>query len=190
MVARIYTFFIAVLTLATVFVAGKSGFSIESLINTVLYGLLSLLTVLVLRREQHFRSVFFQMWFLFTGITIAVSLQVFSALFSNPYLQSDIYVYSTMFLPLLLCWTVVYVLMEYVFVDWSPLGRMLLTLAIVLPVWLVAFYPYYINPRALALVSQANDPLLYYQPLYIRAAYVNFLSLSAVGTFFVIKLTS
>ncbi len=190
MIARIYIFFVAALTFAAVFVAGKSGFSVESLINTVLYGLLSLLAVLVLRREQHFRSVFYQLWFLFTGFTIIISLQIFSVLFSNPYLQSDIYVYSTMLLPLFVCWTVVYVLMGYIFADWSPLRRMLLTLAIVLPIWLAAFYPYYIDPRALALAPQASNPLLYYQPLYIHAAYVNFLSLSAVGTFFVIKLRS
>ena len=190
MVARIYIFFIATLTLAAVFVAGKSGVSAESLINTVLYGLLSLLAVLVLQREQHFRSVFYQMWFLFTSFTIIVSLQFFSVHFSSLYLQSDIYVYSTMLLPLFVCWTVVYVLMEYIFADWSLLRRMMLTLAIVLPVWLVAFYPYYIDPRALALAPQASNPLLYYHPLYVRAVYVNFLSLSAVGTFFVIKLSS
>ena len=190
MVARIYIFFIAALTFAAIFVAGKSGVSVESLINTVLYGLLSLLAVLVLRREQHFRSVFYQLWFLFTSFTIIISLQIFSVHFSSPYLQSDIYVYSTMLLPLLVCWTVVYVLMEYVFADWTLLRRILLTLAFVLPVWLAAFYPYYFDPRALALAPQASNPLLYYHPLYIRAAYVNFLSLSAVGTFFVIKLTS
>ena len=160
MVARIYIFFIAALTLAAVFVAGKSGVSAESLINTVLYGLLSLLAVLVLQREQHFRSVFYQMWFLFTSFTIIVSLQFFSVHFSSPYLQSDIYVYSTMLLPLFVCWTVVYVLMEYIFADWSLLRRMMLTLAIVLPVWLVAFYPYYIDPRALSLAPQASNPLL------------------------------
>ena len=74
-----------------------------------------------------------------------------------------------MVLPLLLCWTVVYVLMEYIFEDWTPLRRMLLTLAFVLPVWLAAFYPYYLDPRALALATQANDTLGYYQPLYIQA---------------------
>ena len=190
MIARIYIFFVAALTLAAVFVAGKLGFSIESLINTVLYGLLSLLAVLVLRRERLFRSVFYQMWFLFTGFTLIISLQIFSVLFLSPYLQSDIYVYSTMLLPFFVCWTVVYVLMEYIFADWSPPKRMLLTLAIVLPVWLAAFYPYYIDPRALALAPQASNPLLYYQPLYIHAAYVNFLSLAAVGTFFMIKLRS
>lgn len=189
MLVRLYIAFIAVLTCSAVYVAGTRGLcSVESLINTVLYSLLSLLAVIVLQREQHFRGIFYQMWFLFTGFSLVVSSRIFAALLPSPYLQSDVYVYSTMILPLLVSWTVVYVLYAYIFVDWPRLHRILLTIATVFPLWLIAFHPYYLSPQALA--QQAVNPLLYYQPLYERAVYMNFLSLSAVVTFFIIKFRS
>jgi len=191
MALQIWTMAVVMLNIAAVYVAGILGsYAVESLVNLVLYGFLSLLAALALRCEGHFRGVFYQMWFLFTGFSVVVSLRPFSALFCDAHLQSDVYVYSTMLLPLFLCWTVVYVLYAYVFSNWSRSRRMLLTLATVLPVWLIAFYPYYLNHHALALGRQISDAFLYYQPLYDRSVYVNLLSLSAVVSFFLIKIRS
>ncbi len=191
MAARIYMVLMAALTIGAVYVAGTSHiYSVESLVNVVLYGSLSLLSVFALQRERHFRGVFCQIWFLFTSFTVVIALEIFSTLSPSTHLQSDVYVYSTMFLPLFLCWTVVYVLYAYIFSTWSRPRRMLLTLATVLPVWLIAFYPYNLNHHALALGRQISDAFLYYQPLYDRAIYVNLLSLSAVVSFFLIKVRS
>ncbi len=191
MALRTYIALMAVIIIATLYVAGRTGIcAVESLINVVLYGFLSLLAVIVLQRERQFRGIFYQMWLLFTGFALIVALRAFSRLSPNLYVQSDIYVYSTMFLPLLVCWAVVYVLYTYVFSDWSQARRLTLTLLTVLPVWLIAFYPYYIDPRALALGPGASNPLLYYLPLYERGVFVDLLSLSALATFFVFKFRS
>jgi hypothetical protein len=129
------------------------------------------------------------MCFLFTGFSLVIALRAFSTLLSVN-IQSDLYVYSTMLLPLFMCWTVVYVLYAYILSDWSRLHRTLLTLITVLPVWLVAFTPYYLDPRALALTAGLGDAASYYAPLYDRAIYVDLLSLSAIATFFLVKLRS
>ena len=181
----------AALTLAAICVAATSRtYSVESLVSVVLYGLLSLLSVLALQREKHFRGVFYQLWFLFTSFTLVIAAEIFSTLLPSGQLQSDMYVFSTMLLPLFVCWTVVYVLFEYVLSDCPRPRRILLTLATVLPVWLIAFYPYYFDPHALAVGGHISNPLLYYQPLYDRSAFVNLLSLSAVVSFFLIKIRS
>jgi hypothetical protein len=191
MAARIYMALMAALTLAVIYVAPTSRtYSVELLINVVLYGTLSLLSVFALQREKHFRGVFYQMWFLFTSFTLLIASEIFSTLLRSDRLQSDIYVFSTMLLPLFVCWTVVYVLYAYVFSDWPRPRRIFLTLATILPVWLIAFYPYYFNPHALAVGRQISNALLYYQPLFNRAIYVNLLSFSAVVSFFLIKIRS
>jgi len=181
----------AALTLAAIYVAAESRiYSVESFVNVVLYGSLSLLSAFALQREKHFRGVFCQMWFLFTSFTLVIAAEIFSTLLPSGQLQSDMYVFSTMLMPLFVCWTVVFVLYAYVFSDWPRPRRIFLTLATVLPIWLIAFYPYYFNPHALAVGRQISDPLLYYQPLFDRAIYVNLLSFSAVVSFFLIKIRS
>jgi hypothetical protein len=188
---RVYIALMAVMIIATVYVAGKTGFgTVESLINTVLYGFLSLLTVVVLQRERHFRGIFYQMCLLFTGFILIIALRVFSSPLRDLGLRSDIYVYSTMLLPLLVCWTVVYVLYAYLFSGWTRSRLLILTLLTVLPVWLITFYPYYVDPRALALGREASNAFLYYRPLYERAVFVNLLALSALATFFIFKFQS
>ncbi|MFH1010243.1 MAG: hypothetical protein V1784_03295 [bacterium] len=190
MAARTLVISMAAAILAVVYVGDSLGiYPVETLINFALYGFLLLLSILALQRERFFRGIFCQMSFLFGGISLIVALRIFSALLPTG-LQSDIYVYSTMLLPLLFAWTVVYVLYAYIFSDWSRLHRMLLTLLTILPVWLIAFFPYYLDPRALALAPQASNPSHYYHPLYDRAIYVYLLSLSAITTFFMIKLRS
>ena len=182
---------VAALNIAVICAAGFLGTCpIETLVNTTLYGFLSLLAVVVLQRERHFRGIFYQMWFLFTSFSVIIALRIFSTFLSDPILKADIYVYSTMLLPLLVCWTVVYVLYAYIFFNRSRPWRLTLTLMTVLPIWLIAFYPFYINPSALALLQKAGSPHLYYHPLYERAVFVNLLSLSAVATFFLTKLRS
>lgn len=191
MVLRVYIALMAVLNIAAIYVAGKTGIcAVESLVNMVLYGFLSLLTVVVLQRERHFRGIFYQMWFLFTGFSLIIALRVFSTLVPNAHLQSDVYVYSTMVLPLLACWAIVYVLYAYILSNWSGPRRMMVTFLTVLPVWLVAFHPFYLDPRALALVQESSNPFLYYRPLYEGAVYVNLLSLCALATFFLYKFRS
>jgi hypothetical protein len=191
MALRTYIAVMAAIVVATLYGASRTGTcAVESLVNVVLYGFLSLLAVIVLQRERHFRGIFYQVCLLFTGFNLIIALRVFSSLSGRPGLQSDVYVYATMVLPLLVCWTVVYILYAYLFSGWARPRRLLLTLLTVLPVWLLAFYPYYLDPHALALGPGASNPQLYYRPLFERGVFVDLLSLSALTTFFIFKLRS
>lgn len=179
----------AALTAAAVYVAGRAGEPPVTLVSVSLYGLLALLSAIALQREQHFRGIFYQMCFLFTSFNLLIAIRAFST-FLPGNTQSDIYVYSTMLLPLFMCWTAVYVLYAYAFHDWSESRRIFLTLLTVLPLWLIAFWPYYFAPRALPSIPEGAPGLLYYRPLIDRATFVNLMSLSAILVFFLIKLRS
>jgi hypothetical protein len=161
--------------------------NISFALNIAQLSLLSLLSFLVYRQEKHYRSIFFQLWFLYLALALSVPVVYHFWFWSGKSAGIIAYALALVIIHSLMAWTVANILFTYVFKDekrWAVNG---LTALVVLPIVLWLFWPYYWSPERILLSSYELNPAVVYAPIQKSAIIVNLISLLSLLAFFLHK---
>lgn len=158
-------------------------------LNIVQWGIVSLLSFLTFRQEQHYRSIFFQFWIFFAILALAAPSIYHFQYWSESNGGVIAYVlHSSILCRFLLAWIVINILITYVFRDEKRIVVNAITALVVLPLCLWFFWPYWWSPEAVISISPDGVPVANYHPLTISAIWVNSFSLLVLLAFFMHKL--
>jgi hypothetical protein len=161
--------------------------NISFTLNIAQLGLLSLLSFLVYRQEKHFRSIFFQFWFLFAALAISAPL-VYHFLYWEGEIAGVIaYVFVLVFTHSLFFWTISNIVFTYIFKDTGRLRVNLLTFLVVIPTVIWAFWPYYWSPEIVLFHKAITDTTNIYLQVQKAVIIVNLICLLMLLAFFLHK---
>jgi hypothetical protein len=157
-------------------------------LNLVEMGFLSLLSFLVYRQEDFFRSVFFQFWLLYAYLALIPALVYSSFYFLGNSGGIDVYVESLFVLHGLFIWVSAKILLTYWFRDEKTWVLNIVSILVVLPLCMWVYWPYWWSPQILATLPTATSPDTFNRPIEQKLMVTNGVSLLLLVAFFVHKL--
>lgn len=158
-------------------------------INLLLYAGLIFLSLRVISKDPHYRSVFVNLTLFFLINIVQSTAFTFNQIFGDVNTSVQYYIRWVLFMNLAVAFTVVFIMCKYLFVNKKTYSHYLMTAGIVLPVWLMCYLPFLININYLYTLGQpTNDMYLFYKPLFVRSMLIDLMALVSIGVFFHAKL--
>lgn len=157
-------------------------------VNIVQMGLLSLLSFMAYRQELHFRVIFFHFWLLFTAVGLAAPAYYHSHYLLGQDRAIAAFVIIIILTHVLFAWISGKTVFTYIFRDEKKWAVNLLAAAIVLPLGLWWFWPYYLSPTDVLTSQIALSGGDIYDPVNRGVIKINAASLLLLVAFFLHKL--
>jgi hypothetical protein len=158
-------------------------------INLLLYAGLIFLSLQVISKDTHYRSIFVNLTLFFLLNIVQSTAFTLNQIYGDVESSVEYYVRWVMFMNLAVFFSVVFILGKYLLVNKKTSSLYLITAGVVLPIWLLSYLPFVINISYLyAVGNPTGDYYLFYKPLFFRSLLVDLAALVALGTFFYAKL--
>jgi len=158
-------------------------------INLLLYVGLIFLSLQVISKDIHYRSIFVNLTLFFLINIVQSTAFTLNHIFGDVDSSVQYYVRWVMFMNLAVLFTVVFVVCKYRLVQKKTLSLYMITAGIVLPIWLLSYLPFLTNINYLYTTGHpTGDYYLFYKPLFFRSMLVDLAALVAIGVFFYAKL--
>jgi hypothetical protein len=158
-------------------------------INLLLYAGLIFLSLRVISKDTHYRSIFVNLTLFFLLNIVQSTAFTLNQIFGDMESSVEYYVRWVMFMNLAVFFSVVFIVCKYLLVNKKTSSLYLITAGIVLPIWLLSYLPFVINIKYLYTIgSQASDYYVFYKPLFFRSLLVDLAALAAIAVFFQAKL--
>ncbi len=193
--AKMYKYLItALVTLlvgATIYLNGLVYPELQMIthINLLLYVALIFFSLQVISKDTHFRSIFLNLTLFFLLNIVHSTALTLDQIFGNEFTSPRLYARWVMLMNLMVSIALIFILCKYLFVQKNTLFHYLATAGIVLPLWLVSFYPMLMDINFLFVVGKdAPDDYTFYQPLFMRSMIMYLITLAGIGAFFFVKL--
>jgi len=185
MLKYIITAFVTLLVGATIYLCRivNPDLQLISYINLLLCAGLIFLTLQVISKDTHFRSIFINLSLFFFINIIQSTAYTYIQIFGDKRSEMKCYVHWVMIMNLVISFTVLFVVCKYLFVHKKTIFHYLATAGVVLPIWLVLYFPVLLSIDYLYDTGQS-----FYQPLFMRAMVINLITLVGIGIFFYSKI--
>ncbi|KPL08067.1 hypothetical protein AMJ86_02030 [bacterium SM23_57] len=158
-------------------------------INLLLYAGLIFLSLQVISKDTHYRSIFVNLTLFFILNIIQSTAFTFNQIFGDVDFSVQYYVRWVLFMNLAVAFTVVFIVCKYLFVYKKTLSHYLITAAVVVPIWLMSYFPFLADINYLYTTGHpVKDAYMFYQPLFFRSMVVNIVVLVSIGVFFYAKI--
>ncbi len=187
----IITALVTLLVGATIYLNGLVYPELQMIthINLLLYVALIFLSLQIISKDTHFRFIFLNLTLFFLLNIVQSTAITLNQIFGDDITSVQYYVRWVMLMNLAICFTVMFILCKYLFVNKKTLFHYFATAGIVLPLWLVSFYPMLMDANYLFVAGkEAADAYTFYQPLFMRSMIMNLITLAGIGAFFFVKL--
>ena len=191
MLKYLITTFVTLLVGATIYLSRivNPDLQLISYINLFLYVGLIFLALQVISKDTHFRSIFINLSLFFFINIIQSTAYTYIQIFGDEYSSMKYYVHWVMIMNLVISFTVLFIVCKYLFVHKKTIFHYLATAGVVLPIWLVLYFPFLRNIDYLYDTGQSlTNAYMFYQPLFMRAMVINLITLVGIGIFFYSKI--
>lgn len=191
MLKYVITALVALLVGVTIYLNGLVYPELQMIthVNLLLYVALIFLSLLVISKDTHYRSIFINLAILFLLNVVQSTALTLDQIFGDEYSGPRLYTRWVMLMNLTVSFTVIFILCKYIFAQKNTLFHYLTAAGIVLPLWLVSYFPFLLDTNYIFLLGEnATDDYSFYQPLFSRSMVMNLWTLAAIGAFFFRKL--